>query len=184
MKLGKQIGYFILFALAALIAYLLLIGVYTKISSDPIIFIASICLAVVISIIICLCLKRIKKVTWDTFTILMVGIVYFMEIIIVAIFGPTFIDRSISYHVAFYAVEKEKFYMEDIEDAFSKDIFEKRMHDALVTGFVVQNDDGSLSPTMKAKIMYYVLEPIGELTGSLDTYCNMKKAVETSAINE
>ena len=121
MKLAKQIGYFILFAFVALIAYLLLISVYTKISSDPIIFIASICLAIVIPIIICLCLKRIKNVTWDTFTILMVGIVYCMEIIIVAVFGPTFIDRSISYHVAFYAVEEEKFYMEDIEDAFSKD---------------------------------------------------------------
>ena len=65
-----------------------------------------------------------------------------------------------------------------IEKEFSKDIFDKRIHDAVSTGFLKQNKNGSVSPTIKSKIMYVILKPIGELTNSMDTYYEMKKKVE------
>ena len=52
------------------------------------------------------------------------------------------------------------------------------MHDATETGFLVVNDDGNMVSTVKAKLMYYVLKPLGDLTESMDTYYEMKEEVE------
>lgn len=106
------------------------------------------------------------------------GLVYYLGIIILSIFGPTFIDRSISYHIVFFAVEKKSFYVRDVEREFSKEIFNKRVYDAVTTGFLKQNKNGSVSPTIKSKIMYVVLKPIGEMTNSMVTYNEMKIKLE------
>lgn len=133
---------------------------------------------------ICLLFGRLAKDFFDKFTIFVIGLVYYLGLIIFAVFGPTFIDRSISYHLAFYAAEEGEVYIENIEQVFSRDIFEKRMHDAVETGFLEQNQDGSMSPTFKSKIMYDILKPIGEWTGTLDTYYKMKEEVANHAVQE
>lgn len=160
------------------VIYLTLIGLYTRINSDPIIFFASIAIAAVTTIIICLVLHKFLKGKWDSFTTTIVGLVYFLGILIIAIFGPVFIDRSISYHILFYAVEEENIDVGEMREVFSEDIFDKRMHDAITTGFVTENEDGTLSPTGKAKFIYYILKPIGYLTDSFDTYENMKEMLD------
>lgn len=177
MKVKNQsnVLLFLLGGVLDVAAYLCAIGIYTRVSKDPIIFFASIVIAIVTTIIICTVLYKFIRVNWDIFTTSMVGIVYFLGIMIIAIFGPTFIDRSISYHIAFYAVEEKNVNVEEMRKVFSEEIFEKRIHDAVATGFVNENQDKSLSPTIKAKIMYHVLEPIGELTDSLGTYESMKE---------
>ncbi|MDE6887363.1 MAG: hypothetical protein K2P45_01750, partial [Eubacterium sp.] len=70
---------------------------------------------------------------FDHFTVAVIGMVYFMGIILLAVFGPTFIDRSISYHIAFYAADTGEVDVEDIRDKFSAEIFDKRIHDAVVS---------------------------------------------------
>lgn len=97
--------------------------------------------------------------------------------VILAVFGPTFIDRSISYHIAFYASDMGEVNIRDIEDEFSSAIFDKRIHDAVETGFITQEGD-IFRPTAKAKIMTAILKPIGEITGSLETYNQMKESVQ------
>lgn len=163
----------------AIICYLALIGIYTRVSTDPIIFFASLVIAIVVVVAICLLIKRITERLFDKFTIFVIGIVYCLGLIILSVFGPTFIDRSISYHIAFYAAEENVVYIEDIEKEFSTDIFNKRIHDAITTGFLVRNQNGSLSPTLKAKILYHIMKPLGELTNSLDTYYDMKEEIRS-----
>lgn len=182
VNLYKKIFYLIIGAILSIVIYFACIGVYTHISSDPIIFFASITMAVLIPIAICLLFKVIIKIDLDGFTTILLGILYAMEIILVSVFGPTFIDRSISYHLAFYAVEEGNVYIDDIEYSFSKDIFDKRLHDAITTGFLSENSDGSLSPTFKSRVMYAIMKPLGELTGSMDTYYGMKDAVDMQKI--
>lgn len=160
------------------VLYLIAIGIYTRVSNDPIIFFASIVIAAVITVIICLLLYKFLKGKWDAFTTTIVGFVYFLGIIIIAVFGPTFIDRSISYHIAFYAVEEQHMDVDEMREVFSEEIFDKRIHDAVTTGFVTENEDGTLSPTGKSKLVYYILKPIGILTDSFDTYENMKEMME------
>lgn len=99
-------------------------------------------------------------------------------ILIFAVFGPVFIDRSISYHIAFYAAEEGTVNIDDIKDEFSNEIFRKRIDDAQVAGVIKLQDDGTFKPTIKAKIIKGILYPIGEITNSLDTYKLMKSEVD------
>lgn len=171
----KRIIWFILGGLVCIVLYLLGVGIYTRISSDPIIFIASLFLAVGIPIAECFVLKFLKRDLFDGFTLGVICLVYAMGILVLSVFGPTFIDRSISYHIAFYAAEEGAVQISDIEEAYSKEIFDKRIHDAVVAGFVTQNEDGSLSPTLKAKVFYAVMAPIGKITNSMDSYYSLKE---------
>lgn len=187
MENRKRVLVFIFSGLISIILYFLTLGIYTRITDDPIIFVISVVLAVIIPIVICIVLSKLwgggkkkeKEAIFNSFTITIMGIVYAMGIILVAVFGPTFIDRSISYHIAFYAVEEEKIYIQDIQDEFSTEIFDKRIHDAVMTGFIEKQDDGSYTPTIKAKIMTMILTPIGHITDSLNTYQEMKKKIKS-----
>lgn len=172
---GRKILWFVAGGGIDVVVYLILLSLYTRISSDPIIFFASVLIAMVSTVIICFALYKLLKGRWDAFTTSVVGLTYFLGITIIAVFGPTFIDRSISYHIAFYAVEEERIDVDEMRDVFSEEIFDKRIHDALSTGFVTKNEDGSLSPTTKARLMYDILKPIGILTDSFDTYDNLKE---------
>ena len=153
--------------------YLILIGIYTRISADPIIFFASLLIAVLVITIVGFILWHSKL--FDKFTLSMISLVYFMGIIILTVFGPTFIDRSISYHIAFYAVDEQRVNIDEIRQEFSEEIFDKRIHDAIETGFIEENEDGYYTPTLKAKIMTAILKPIGELTGSIGTYESLRE---------
>lgn len=116
---------------------------------------------------------RSKKI-FDKFTCFVIGVTYCLTILVFSVFGPTFIDRSISYHIAFLATEEKQIKIEDIEKEFSDEIFEKRIHDAVVTGFIVENENGSFEPTWKSKIITKILKPIGFITGSLNEYEKLK----------
>lgn len=156
----------------SIILYLVFIGMYTRLSADPIIFFASLFIAVIIIVINGVILW--KSGLFDYFTLSMICLVYLMEIIILTTYGPTFIDRSISYHIAFYAADEQKVDVNEIRQEFSEEIFNKRIHDAVETGFIEASVDGFYVPTWKAKLMTSVLKPIGRVTGSLDTYEELK----------
>nr|WP_326125945.1 hypothetical protein [uncultured Oscillibacter sp.] len=110
----------------------------------------------------------------------MTVLVYLFGLILLSVFGPTFIDRSISYHIAFYAADEDEIDIGEMEEVFSKEIFEKRVHDAIVSGFIAETGNGTYAPTWKAKLMSTVLKPLGKLTGSLDTYSNMVDEIAAS----
>lgn len=164
----------------AVIFYITTLGLYTRLSHDPIVFFASLFMAAVISALAGVLLWALgkKRALFDGFAVTLMSMVYFLGLVLFITFGPVFIDRSISYHLAFYATENEKIFVDDIRDEFSKEIFEKRIHDAIATGFLKANEDGSCSPSGKAKIMTVLLLPLGKLTGTLKTYETMKKEIK------
>ncbi len=176
----KKAGGFVLGGIAVIVLYCLGIGIYTRVSEDPIVFFASLVIGLIVAAAVCLLLAKVTRGLYDRFTVFVMGVVYLFGVIGLSVFGPTFIDRSISYHIAFYAVEEGKVNVDDIEEAFSRSIFEKRIHDATETGFLTVNDDGSLSPSFKAKLMYYTLKPLGDLTGSMETYNEMKEEIQNN----
>ena len=159
-KIGQKIGIFILVGGISAGLYFLLIGIYTRISADPIIFFASLFIAVIVIGISGIILW--KTGLFDPFTLSMVSLVYLMGIIMLTVFGPTFIDRSISYHIAFYAVDEQKVDIDEMRQAFSQEIF-------------IVEKEGVYEPTWKAELMTFFLKPIGEMTGSLDTYKELKE---------
>lgn len=179
----KKVLFFLCGGVLEIICYLVFMGIYTCIASDPIIFVTSIVIALISVLGCCMVLIKASKDLFDHFTLGMIGLVYFMGVMIMAIFGPTFIDRSISYHIAFYASDMGEVNVEDIREEFSVEIFNKRIHDAVETGFIEQ-EGNVFVPTWKAKLMTAVLKPLGKITNSLDTYNEMKYRVEKNTIED
>lgn len=182
--LGKKLLQLICGGILAVFFYLVLIGVYTRLSKDPIIFIASLIIVPVSAISSALSAEQLfggGVHSFDNrFCIFLTVLVYLFGLILLSVFGPTFIDRSISYHIAFYAVDEGEIDIGEMEEVFSKEIFEKRIHDAIVSRFIVETGDGKYAPTWKAQLMTAVLKPLGELTGSLGTYSNMVDEIAAS----
>lgn len=171
----RKVFAFIRGGVLSILFYFILIGIYTRCSDDPIIFFASLLIAVIAIMINGFLLWR--SGLFDFFTLSMICLVYLMGLIVLTTYGPTFIDRSISYHIAFYATDEEKIDIDEMRESFSKDIFDKRIHDAVETGFIEEGTDGYYTPTWKAKVMTGILKPIGKITGSLQTYEELKETL-------
>lgn len=172
----RKIVIFIRGGVLSILLYLVLIGVYTRCSEDPIIFFASLVIAMVVIGINGFLLRR--SGLFDSFTLCMICFVYFMGLVVLTTYGPTFIDRSISYHIAFYATDEEKVDIDEMREEFSEKIFDKRIHDAVETGFIEKGTDGYYTPTWKAKVMTSILKPIGKATGSLQTYEELREVLK------
>lgn len=171
----KKFFIFIRGGVISILLYFVLIGIYTRCSDDPIIFFASLVIALVVILVNGILLW--KSGLFDSFTLSMICLVYFMGLIVLTTYGPTFIDRSISYHIAFYAADEEKIDIDEMREEFSEAIFDKRIHDAVETGFIVEGTDGYYTPTWKSKVMTAILKPIGKMTGSLHTYEELREAL-------
>lgn len=163
---------------SAAVLYLVCIGIYCRISNDPIIFFASLVISLIVSVGVGVGIYFLLKRNIDKFSVVTMIISYLLGLVILSVFGPTFIDRSISYHIAFYAVDEGEVNVEKIRDEFSYAIFDKRIHDAIATGFIEDSGtDGVYVPTKKAYVIDAILKPIGKLTDSLGTYEEMREAV-------
>lgn len=53
------------------------------------------------------------------------------------------------------------------------------MHDAVVTGFIQEQHNSTYKGTKKAQIFYNILYPLGEITGTLDTYKKLKNKIDS-----
>ncbi len=174
----RKTGFLIVGVIITLLFYFIGIRIYVKISKDPIIFFASIILAIIIPVLVYWIPRKLWKKQFDQYSIFLMYVCSVLVTIFVAVFGPVFIDRSISYHIAFYAAEENYVNIEDIRDEFSVEIFDKRIHDAQIAGVIEVNEDGMFKPTWKAKLISKILIPIGKFTNSLDTYYKMKEKVK------
>lgn len=98
-----------------------------------------------------------------------------MTILFFAIFGPVFIDRSVSYHIAFLAVEEKSINPNKDFRNFSDVILQKRIKDAQTAGIILKKADGIYVPTRKAYFLYNLLVPIGTATDTLEEYKKIRK---------
>ena len=94
------------------------------------------------------------------------------------VFGPTFVDRSVSYHMVFLASETGKLDMNIMEEIYSQDMLQKRVEDELKSGMICPVGEQVYAPTWKAKIATRLLKPVGYLTNTLDTYEEFKNEME------
>lgn len=175
-KISKKLIIFISIIVASIVGYLISISIYTRLTKYPIFF-GSCAIAVIVPLMLLILLEKYCDI-YEKFTLFPIYISCVSVILIFAVFGPVFIDRSISYHIAFYAAEEGTVNIDDIKDEFSNEIFRKRIDDAQVAGVIKLQDDGTFKPTIKAKIIKGILYPIGEITNSLDTYKLMKSEVD------
>ena len=163
----------IIFVVFCLLLYLLVLGIYARLADNILFFPVSCFLAVIIPLMVYIIFRRY----WNKYIFAVARPLLLLNstliIIVFAVFGPTFIDRSISYHLAFLAVERGYLDKAELETSgYTKAVFEKRYQDAQITGFItpVDNEVDIYVPTKKAKILYAILKPLGEATSSLNEY--------------
>lgn len=171
---------FSFFLIINLLLYIVLIGVYARLSDAPMFFPASCVLAIALPLFDFLFLKKIIKENFDGFMIFLMSFCVSLSIIVFAVFAPTFFDRSISYHMAFYATEAGSLKKSEIETIYAKRIFEKRFSDAERSGFITSDDGENFYPTTKAKIFTAISLCLGKATNSLQEYEDMKKELQSN----
>lgn len=118
----------------------------------------------------------VKKYSFikSSFENFLVAVIGFFVLFTFSVFGPVFIDRSISYHLVFYAVENGAIQEDVFQKQFADSVFQKRIHDAQMAKFLEKTPEGTYVPTKKAFIFSGIMKLIGKLSGSMDNYDKTK----------
>ena len=100
-------------------------------------------------------------------------------LVVFAVFGPIFIDRSISYHIILLASNNGSININKIEELTSRWVYKKRIEDALNLGLLEKVSDEEYKPTKKAIGMSESLIFIGKITNSLHSYSEINDLTTT-----
>lgn len=95
-----------------------------------------------------------------------------------AIFGPIFIDRSISYHLVMLAAENKKVAIQKINDVVFEQMLQKRIEELSKAGLIAVDDQKNIIPTSKGTGMTKFLVWLGLTTGTLNEYSITNEAFQ------
>lgn len=168
MSFKKTLYFFIIYFCFLVVSYLALMKCESYLFGFSIFFVSSV-LSVLIPIGTSFFVKKYSfiKSSFENFLVAVIG---FFILFTFSVFGPVFIDRSISYHLVFYAVENGKIQEEVFQKQFADSVFQKRIHDAQMAQFLEKTPEGDYVPTRKAFIFSKIMKLIGNLSGSMDNY--------------
>ncbi|HIF35520.1 MAG TPA: hypothetical protein EYQ71_02460 [Candidatus Thioglobus sp.] len=119
-------------------------------------------------------MKKYFQNEFDPFTTLVNATCIALVCLVFSVFSHVFIDRSISYHIAFYASQNKSINFKEFQAKTATFMYQKREKDAVSAGFIIKNPDGSYSPTLKATIFTTLMVFYGNLTNSLGDYNLLK----------
>ncbi len=161
--------------------YICFIGIYARLSEHPILFPASCFFSCVISLSTYLIFRKKLQEEIDILAQHLLVFCSILMLVIFSIFGPVFIDRSISYHLAFIAVEQGEINKYKLDQTgYTEAVFNKRYADAKATGFIERTShDGVYIPTFKAKLIYSIMMPLGKITGTLREYESLRNSMNS-----
>ncbi len=92
---------------------------------------------------------------------------------------PFAVERSLSTFILFYAVQNNYFPELKISQEYKDAFFEKRVDDAIKGNFLSKDEDG-YKPTMRTKVYYNILYPLGKATNMLGNYEKFEQEVNQS----
>ena len=116
---------------------------------------------------------------FDFFSTALIGLCISSMLLVFAVFGPIFIDRSISYHIIMLAAQNGSIKIDEIEKLTSNWVYKKRIEDALNLGLLKKVSDEEYMPTKKAISMSEGLIFIGKITNSLHSYSKVNDLTTT-----
>jgi hypothetical protein len=94
-----------------------------------------------------------------------------------AIFGPIFIDRSISYHLVMLAADNNKVDQQKIKEVMFEKMFQKRLSELSNANLILLNEDLYITPTSKGVVMTNALIWLGLITSTLGEYKQTNEAL-------
>ena len=106
------------------------------------------------------------------------GFLVFMALFFVSVifiyFAPVTLDRSLSSFIYFYAVENGEIKKDIYDEKYFSKYIERRFTDGDKIGFLNCSDE-ICKPTIKTKIVYYLLYPCGKFSNTMDEYEKFKQ---------
>lgn len=94
-----------------------------------------------------------------------------------AVFGPIFVDRSVSYHLVMLAAGNGSVDQEKIKEVIYKQMFQKRLTELSNANLIRLNEGGNITPTPKGLIMTNALLWLGSMTGTLNEFERTNEAL-------
>ena len=116
---------------------------------------------------------------WNLFEKLIIILLALSVTFNFAIFGPIFIDRSISYHLVMLTAENKRLPVKKINDVVFEQMLKKRMEELSQAGLIEVDQQKNILPTDRGKSMTNFLVWLGLVTGTLNEY-----SVTNDAINQ
>ena len=172
MPFKKTIYFFMVYCAALVVSYLILMRCESYLFGLSIFFVSTILSAMIPAGMFYFFKKySFIKSSFENFLVAVIG---FFVLFTFSVFGPVFIDRSISYHLVFYAVENGAIQENVFQKQFADSVFQKRILDAQMAKFLEKTPEGTYVPTKKAFIFSGIMKLIGKLSGTMDNYDKTK----------
>lgn len=112
----------------------------------------------------------------NAFETLLVFITYACAVFSFVILAPLATERSLSTFIIFYTVENNAYPAVEPSETYMRSFYQKRLTDLQNGGFI-RKTENQYTPTLKAKIFYTLLYPLGRQTGALDNYEKFKTEI-------
>lgn len=96
------------------------------------------------------------------------------------IMAPLAIDRSLSTFIFFYTVQNGSIQEDKISQKYIDDFIKKRFDDA-VKGNFLKKEGEIYTPQFRAKLYYYIMYPLGNITNTLDNYKYFEKDIKNNS---
>lgn len=145
-----------------------------QLKNDNVLFFSGFTIAITASILgFCVWIKYFK----EPFETVLVLLIYILFNTIFIYFGPVTLDRSLSSFIYFYSVENKEISSEIFNEEYFKPYIKRRFKDGEIFGFLKCEND-ICHPTLKTKITYYTLYPLGKITGTLKEYKNFERIIK------
>ena len=113
----------------------------------------------------------------DIFETLLVFFCYITAGFSFVFLAPYAVDRSLSTFIFFYAVEHDGYPQNSLSDKYMEQFYQRRLEDGTNGGFLIK-EDNLYKPTLRAKIYYNLMYPIGIATNSLKNYQIFKTEIQ------
>lgn len=120
------------------------------------------------------------KQYYSTFTAALAVCCIGLGLFVFSVFGPVFIDRSLSYHLVMFASENGEVRVSRMEQRTAQGFYRKRFREASAAGLLARVSDDVYRPTLKAKLVSTTLLWLGQSTHSLDEYRRLEARMQGS----
>lgn len=123
-------------------------------------------------ITVCLLFVFLRRRNWYTpFENGLVCLTVFCMVFIFNVFGPIFVDRSLSYHMILASADNNIRYTEkSITEKTGQGIYRKRVKELQLMGLLQELPDGTVKATRAGQTFSNVALAIGKMTDSLEEY--------------
>ena len=111
----------------------------------------------------------------DNFERFLVLFSYILINILFTYYIAVIIDRSLSAFMYFYSVENKSISTDIYDESYFKEYINRRYEEGKKIGYLICDyDKKECKPTIKTRLTYMVMYPIGKLTGTLGHYDDFK----------